>query len=54
MDQENAHIKTLVTARNRMIQDRRNLADVLARSLFAASQKLARGPWMPERCVIRE
>jgi hypothetical protein len=30
MDQENAHIKTLVTARDRMIQDRRNLADALA------------------------
>ena len=30
MDQENAHIRKLITARERMIQDSRNLADALA------------------------
>ena len=30
MDQENEHIKKLIVARERMIQDRRNLADALA------------------------
>ena len=30
MDQENEHIKKLIAARERMIQDRRNLADALA------------------------
>ena len=30
MLQENAHVKKLIAARERMIQDRRNLADALA------------------------
>ena len=30
MDQDNAHVKTLITARERMIQDRRNLSEALA------------------------
>jgi hypothetical protein len=30
MAQENEHVKKLIAARERMIQDRRNLADALA------------------------
>jgi hypothetical protein len=53
MDQENAHIKKLVTARDRMIQDRRAHAEALAseykgehtekmRDGFIAAQKASR------------
>ena len=38
MDQDNAHVKTLITARERMIQDRRNLADERMRDSFIVAQ----------------
>jgi len=52
MDQDNAHVKTLITARERMIQDRRNLAEALAGEYKAGHTERMRDSFIAAQSAI--